>query len=454
MIDLSPRTAAVVTALLLSPAAAAAKTPVDTDLAESRRVVYAPRPVAEPPITNDSRPQRLGAKVLFVNFDGGNLNACGNNSPINNCTTIFPGTVLPYSGDQANRAAIIQVVRKRVEEFGMTITDERPGQGDYDMEMVGNWQGSNPDFAGIAPAGDCWDNYGGETSFTLEGSTSADAMAEVMLQELAHTWGLDHVDEQQDLLFPTTQGTNKTFRDECYQIVDDVELTPTSGFCNHHQQACGTNSRQNSHDEMMLIFGPSVPDTAVPTAVILAPQNDATIDGGAFDLEIGLADDQRPAVINTTITIDGPGLSEPIESDGAFASPAELKFPIMGLPDGEYTIRVDAFDESDNPAGDEITIRIIGSNVEPPDSGDADSGGADSGGTDATDATDATSNDGEDDGTGVGTGDPGAVDGDSADEGCQCSAGEPSGTYRATHNNAWVLLAAPLLAGRRRRRTC
>jgi MYXO-CTERM domain-containing protein len=343
------------------------------------------------------------------------------------------------------------VGRKRVEEFGLTITDQRPGSGDYDMEMVGNWQGSNPDFAGIAPGGDCWDNDGGETSFTLEVSTSADAIAEIMLQELAHTWGLDHVDEQQDLLFPTTQGTNKTFRDECYQIVSDTDLNPTQGFCSHHQEACGSNSQQNSHDEMMLIFGPSIPDTQVPIVAILAPANDATIDGGEFDLDIGLQDDQRPAVMTTTITISGPSLAEPIESDGAFASPAELTFPITGLADGEYTIRLDATDESGNPASDEIVISVVGSDVEPAEDDGADSSGDGGSGSDEGDEGNGDDDgEGDDGGGSEVTGDVGVTGGNGDAEGCACIASDPQ---HAANVPAWALLAIPALA-RRRRRPC
>jgi MYXO-CTERM domain-containing protein len=405
-----------------------------TDLAANAMpIVRAPRPDSEPPIATDTRPLQLGSKILFVNFDGGELNSCGNNDPINNCTTIFGGTVLPYTGDAGNRAAVIQVARKRVEDFGITVTDVRPGSGDYDMEMVGNWQGSSPDFAGIAPAGDCWDNYGGETSFTLEISTSADAIAEVMMQELAHTWGLDHVDEQQDLLYPTTQGTNKTYRDECHQVVADTDLNPTSGDCSHHQDACGSYSQQNSHAELLLIFGPSVADTAAPAIQILAPADGATVDGGDFDLQIGLQDDQLPAVINTTITIESDALVTPIPpSDGAFASPAELTFPIKDLPNGIYTIRIDGEDESDNPASDEITITIEGSDVPPPsDDGAADSGEAGSGeaGTAVADDSEGDSDDeggSDDQGGGTGGGDGGQTGGERGDDpkGCACASDE------------------------------
>jgi MYXO-CTERM domain-containing protein len=443
---MAPRTASALAPLLLlalPTASLAADTPATHQIAaepsepekidlpeHALEIRTVPRPASAQTFTTDMRPKHLGAKILFVNFDGGNMNACGNNDPHDNCTTIFPGTVLPFSGDAAIRASIIQVVRKRVEDFGITVTDTRPGSGDYDMEMVGNWQGSSPDFAGIAPGGDCWDNDGGETSFTLEVGTGADSIAEIMLQELAHTWGLDHVDEQQDLLFPTTQGTNKTFRDECYQIVSDTDLNPTSGFCSHHQQACGTNSQQNSYAEMLLIHGESIPDTTPPNIGILEPGDGDTIEGDTFNLVLGLQDDQQPAVINTTITIAGGTLPEPFVDDAAFASPTEtLSLPINGLPDGEYTITLEATDESDNPATpDSITITIEGSGVgEGEDSASADDsggeGGTDGGGTDGDGGADDDGDDGDDDGGDDGSGSDAGLEGGGrgTDRGCACA---------------------------------
>jgi len=381
---------------LLLPAGASAAPHIDVDIpglvptadqidlvdigGTDRPLAVVPRSASDT-IATDQRPQQLGAKVLYINFDGIDLNACGNNNPHQNCSTIFGGTVLPYTGDIGMRASIIQTVRNRVEDFGITVTNERPSSGDYDMEVVGDWQGQNPSFAGIAPGGDCWDNGGGEVSFTLEASGSTDGMAEIILQELAHTWGLDHVDSVQDLLYPTTEGQNKTFRDECLQVVSDVDLSPAQGFCSHHQEACGTMSQQNSYQEMLMIFGPSVPDTQAPLIQVLSPSHGDILDGSDFDLEIGIEDDQRPAVIVTRITIDSEVLPEPIETSGAFVGPNELSFPISGLPNGDYDIVVEGEDESDNPASDTITIRIQGSEVPPAgDDDDDDDDAEDDGG--------------------------------------------------------------------------
>lgn len=350
-------------------------------------------------------PQKLGAKILYVNFDGQDMNACGNNSPQQNCSTIFGGTVLPYTGDAAKRATIIQIVRKRVEDFGITVTDTRPSSGDYDMEVVGDWQGVNdPGFAGVAPSIDCFDNRGGESSFTLEASGTSDGMAEIILQEVAHTWGLEHIDDQTDLLYPTTQGQNKVFKDECIKIVANTDLDPTGGQCNAvHQSSCNFGF-QNSYRDMLAVFGESTPDTTPPLVEIISPADGATIDGGDLDLRIRFDDDQSPVIINGTITIESSALEETITDDGAYVGPNELDFPISGLPDGEYSVAIDATDEEDNPASDQITFTIVGNPPGGEDEGGGSEGGeAGSGGEDES-AGEAGGEDESAGGTGGGTG--------------------------------------------------
>ncbi len=326
----------------------------------------------------------LGDKILFVNFDGADMNAC-NSGPQNNCSNLFFGTVLPYSGDAAKRASVIQIVRTRLNDFGITVTDTRPGSGDYDMEMVGDWAGvGDQGFAGVAPGPvDCFDNRGGQVSFTLEASGSSDGMSEIILQEVAHTWGLEHVDDQGDLLYPTTQGQNKIFKDECLTIVrlnDNGSTSPVNATCNQmHSQFC-SNNVQNSYQEMLALFGPGIPDTTAPTVQILEPTEGSTVEGDV-NLKVSFEDNQSPIIINATITIDSDSLDEPVESDGAYAGPSELDFPISGLPSGEYTVTIDAEDEDDNPTSDSVTFTIIG--APPAGSGGDDSGGDGSGGDDS-----------------------------------------------------------------------
>jgi hypothetical protein len=393
------------------------------------------------------RPQRLGAKILYVNFDGGDMNFCGNDSPQDNCSTIFGGTILPYSGDAAKRASVIQVIRKRVEDFGITVTDTRPAQGDYDMEMVGNWQGEMPGFAGVAPNIDCFDETGGEVSFTLESSGTADGIAEIVLQEAAHTWGLEHVNEGTDLLYPTTSGSNKTFVDECYKIVQDTLLNEFDGYCNQvHTQFCDSGW-QNSHQELLLVFGASIPDVAPPSVEITAPEDGAVIDGD-FELVVDIADDQSPVVMDMTITITSPALPEPVPFDGAYAGPTSISFPIDGLPDGEYTIHVDGVDESGNPASDEIAVTVSTPGAEGTTTAAT---GADGTGDDSDGATDPSGAGTEDPGTDAGTDADGSSSGQPAagasESGCACAHDSSAPPTR------WLPLVACAWLLRRRRPT-
>lgn len=406
-------------------------------------------------------PDKLGDKILFVNFDGADMNACSS-GPQNNCSSLFFGTVLPYSGDAAKRATVVQIVRARVEDFGVTVTDTRPGSGDYDMEMVGDWAGAgDQEFAGVAPGPiDCNDSRGGQVSFTLEASGTSDGIAEIILQEVAHTWGLEHIDDQQDLLYPTTQGQNKIFKDECLQIVrlenDGVTVTPTGASCGFvHSQFCGSNTMQNSYQELLNLFGPSVPDTTAPTVQILEPV-DGSMVGPDVNLRIQFEDNQSPIIINATIIIESDSLPETVENDGAYAGPSELDFPINGLPGGVYTVTIDAVDEDDNPASDTVTFTVEGD----PPSNTSNGSGNDSDGESSGDVETSGTGDGGSDSNGSGNNDDdddddnggdtfGDTDGGNAneggDEGCGCTTDTP-------RPMGWAALSLfGILALRRRR---
>nr|MCH9679835.1 hypothetical protein [Deltaproteobacteria bacterium] len=235
--------------------------------------------------------------------------------------------------------------------------------------------------------------------------------------------------------------------------VADTQLNPTNGSCNAvHTNFCNFGW-QNSHQEMLFLFGPSVPDTAPPGVTIINPANGATIDGGNVDLVISLVDDQTPAVITTDVVLTSPALPGPVETGGAYASPGELSFPIEGLPDGEYTVQVDIEDESDNPASDQITFTVIGNPPAGNDDGAADGGSGGNGGTDGGDGP----GDGPADGSGTAAGDgsgggsdPGVVDPDPTNggtQGCDCTTGS-GGQLPLSMSGLFALL----LVTRRRRR--
>lgn len=403
-------------------------------------------PVYGVELTKPPRTPRMDEPwFVFLNFDGAELSACGYNDPKTNCTRWYTDTIKPFAGDIAERASIVQEVREDIAPFNMVAIDQRPpDDAEYDMEMIGDF--TNRTFpegvGGIAPDGyDCMNGQGGDISYTMDtfGSlgerpipTSIQKMA--ILQELAHSWGLEHVESNRDILFPVAgTGVDPEFVDECLQITTSPVETgepqePTRARCpNMHAVNCSEPDHQNSYQDMMMMFGPHVPDLTGPTVEIAEPADGAVVDS-TFDLVVDLADNFSPQVFDVVVYLDG------VEgASGAYVD-TTLVFPIMNLPDGDYVIRVEATDEDGNPGMDEVAFAV----------GESDGDGGTDDGDDDGDGD--TGDDGQGDGGGDGDGDGDAddVDGGAGDaEGCGCDA--PGGTPAAAS-------LIPLVLGLRRRR--
>jgi hypothetical protein len=375
--------------------------------------------------------------VLFINFDGPLMNSgCGNDSRAD-CSTIFPNVQFdPHPGDAAKKAAIVQATREDVVDFGVIVVGERPPEGNpYAMVVSGEPAGGGPPgVGGVAPGIDCGNTNPNITSFNFLVDSSANVQATVIHQEAAHTWGLEHVDDESDNLFPSTGGvTDPKYQDVCSQVVSDVQLNPTSSSCNTvHTMFCQANF-QNSYQEMLLLFGPPIPDLTAPSVVIVSPAEGEVIDYATdFDLTITLDDDRRPQVLATQIFFD-----DVEAADGSFVN-TTLTFPVRGgdpptghgLADGLHTIRVDIADEAGNPASAEVTFEIVGSPF-----GSVDDTGQDESGGTTGDGGEPPADEGEGS-SGVPI-DPGL--GDDEPEGCGCRA--PDSRPRAGWL-AWIALGA------------
>ena len=417
---------------------------------------YAGMPITDPAVTPEVigvgvDPQAIAAldspTLLFVNFDVGQVNAgCGNDAR-NDCSQLYSGPFTAYTGNASERAAVIQAAREDVEDFGVIVVGERPPNDQpYAMVIVGQPAGgSPPGVGGVAPAIDCGNTNPWITSFAFLLSSGANTLATVIHQEAAHTWGLEHVDENTDNLFPSAGGTvDPKYTDACHQIVVNTDLSPDGDArCNSiHTLFCPAN-QQNSYQEMLALFGAPVPDLVPPTVAISSPAEGAELDYSAdFDLTFVLDDDRRPQIFDIVVYFDD------VEATDAVLIDQEHTFPVAGgdapaghgLFNGPHTIRIEALDEAGNVASDEVTFVIVGGNEAPAGDG---SGGDGSGG----DAGDGTAGSGGD-GTAGGDATAGLDGGRGNDDGgCACATTPPGGGTRA----AWWMLA-PLLLLRRRRR--
>ncbi|MEX1362026.1 MAG: hypothetical protein AB1Z98_02805 [Nannocystaceae bacterium] len=390
--------------------------------------------------------------VLFVNFDGPFMNGgCGNDS-VNDCSQIFPNTQFnPSPASDVTRAAVIQATREDVVDFGVIVVGERPPAGNpYAMVVAGTPAGGGPPgVGGVAPGIDCGNTNPNITSFSFLVSDGPNIQATVIHQEAAHTWGLEHVDDDTDNLFPSVGGAaDPKYNDVCSTVVSNVQLDPTGASCNSvHTMFCPSN-QQNSYQEMLLLFGPPIPDQVAPTVVIQSPAEGEVFDyDDDFDLTIVLDDDRRPQVMDTVIFFDDDEAADAVLIDKVHTFPVSGGDPPggHGLSNGLHTIRVDTVDEAGNPASDEVTIEIVGSPVVDPGGTGGGSGGVDEsgGGTEGTPGGTAGDGTGSVGGGASGFGEP------TSDQGCGChSAGSPrSGAPR--YGASLLLL---VLAGLRRRR--
>jgi MYXO-CTERM domain-containing protein len=241
-------------------------------------------------------------------------------------------------------------------------------------------------------------------------------------QEVAHSYGLEHVNEPGDIMNPTNSGGDASFRDTCIQIVSNQGIACGQQHATH----CGSGSAQNAHQELLTLFGTAVPDTQSPSVQIVAPRDGEAFDVGAsFEIEVEAQDDTAIEIVrlyNNGAALDSDA-SEP------------YGWSVSDIPEGTYELYVEATDLAGNLSTSNVVTVVVG----PPGAADGgtddDGGGGDSGGTD--------------DGGSESAGLPDMFGEDADDQGCGC--GYAGGTDREPGRWAALLALMGLSFVRRRR---
>jgi hypothetical protein len=333
--------------------------------------VWTPSLPLAPPSGGEPRAPDGTPEILYINFEGAVLQSgCGNDAHYD-CSTLadlFDGYVGPYQDNENARMAILQATREAVADFGVRVVTRRPPEDiDYTMVIYGDL--GNQSFAGIAPYIDCEDLHPGDTSFT-QAFTGSNTGSTVILQEAAHTWGLEHVDSEQDILNPfKTAGRSQSFIDDCFRIVANTDLQPTPGSCNQiHTQFC-PEGWQNSWREMMLLFGPHIPDVNPPEFEITEPPDEATFVAPVeFALRGEIDDELHPQFYTVQVFLGDQMVIEKQD--------IRLDLVITNPPPGDYDMRVVIIDEAGNAAEDSIFFTILPEGSELPEEEKGDAPGA------------------------------------------------------------------------------
>ena len=157
-----------------------------------------------------------GRHVLFVNYDGADIRV-GDNSMENlgirdpgfkNQGIIELDGFAPSSASRAQDIAKIhQQVQKWYADFDIDVVMSRPLSGDYQMTLVGGDKtdiGLGGGIVGISP-GDCKNNSETNLNFAFSRSLTErpDQVAVTIAHEAGHAYGLGHVQNQKDIMYPS-----------------------------------------------------------------------------------------------------------------------------------------------------------------------------------------------------------------------------------------------------------
>lgn len=362
------------------------------------------------------------------------------------------GSFPPYGGNASQRTAVLDAVRRAYEDYAVRVTDERPDTGPYTMIMLGPYGG----VGGFATL-DCGDYNQSNIGFVSHQGGDrygSNSHAAVVAHEAGHTYGLDHISDSSKIMNPTVYADTR-FADDCAPL--------NGGSCwEQHQQYC--TSGQNSHLELLGLFGSSTPDTQPPVVTITSPADGAIV-GTNFDV-VASVSDASGQISRATLMMDGMELDRRTDQPWTWA--------LTNVPDGMYEFQVIALDGAGNEGlSDTVEVEVVrggesgtasgsdsgesgpgtstgsDSGPDPDASGGDPSGGTQGGGSgassDAATGTDGGSGDGSE--TGVPPwGSTGAAHDDRTD-GCACTARRaPSGA------SCWLLVL--FASARTRRHAC
>jgi hypothetical protein len=322
----------------------------------ARTFLVRPAPGPHEPLAGPVTPYALGLRVVYLNFDGVTLTASNDiDDARTNISGILSAAVSPGSSRAISpfdpsdlsstgglsRAAIITRVVDRMYQihapYDIEFVTTRPSSGAYTMVVFGGTCSSvagQENCAGIALL-DCGDFMPANIVFAFPDGLRVDDLVTTAAQEMAHAFGLNHTNDDSDIMFPVIQPTPP--------VAYGAGAIPGSDPLN-----CGGRTTQDSHQLMLDTIGDRGDDVLAPVVSIVSPFQGAAIAPGG----IVNADATDPSGIDMVeLLIDGARVQ------GVDVAP--YRFTIPGdHPGGTVTLGVRATDNMGNQGVAEQPIYI------------------------------------------------------------------------------------------------
>jgi len=298
----------------------------------ARQVLPASRPINASSITGTAPTALALSKIIYLNKNGVTLSPGDNDSRLNRSSIVTATTAIPaWNVSSTTWSETVTCMRELFQRFDVQIVDTDPGNVPHMEAVFGGSPtqlGLPTNVAGVSPFTTDCAIIENSIVFTFSGAftfTSREA-CEIMAQEVAHSYGLDHELLASDPMTYLTYTGNRAFQDQLASCGES-----TARVCGINGSTC----RQQQNSVALLRERLGIADAIAPTLAWTQPANNSTVPPG---FEVKASGTDNIAVMGAVLKIDGQQV-EMVAGAGPFnfITPATLT-------EGAHTVIVEVSD--------------------------------------------------------------------------------------------------------------
>ncbi len=311
-----------------------------------------------PPVNHPGGATALAVtRTIYLNKNGVTLSPGNNDARINRSTLAQQTTTIPaWNVSATTWTATVNCMKELFAPFNVVVTETDPGQTPHMEAVFGGSPGllGMPNgVAGVSPFTQDCATIENSVVFTFTNVIPADPRlaCEIMAQEVAHSYGLDHELLASDPMTYLNYNGNRSFKNQVASCGEDVQRP-----CGINGSTCRAN--QNSVALLTDRLGLKTGDVTAPTGTITSPSTNSTVPPG-FNIYVNAADNMM--VASAKLMIDNV-LTETKMGGGpfTFTSPATLT-------EGLHKLKVEIADMAGNVVQtQEVTVTVQRGATPPP----------------------------------------------------------------------------------------
>ena len=314
------------------------------------------RQILPPTTTGDTTTALAQSRVIYLNKNGVTLNPGTNDARTNKSSLATATTSIPaWSTSATTWAATVSCMKDLFAPFDVTVVETDPGNVPHIEAVFGGTPqllGMEAGVAGVSPFTQNSAVIENSIVFTFTSVIPQDARlaCEIMAQEVAHSYGLDHVLLASDPMTYLQYTGNRSFKNQTASCGEDVARP-----CGIGGSQCRAN--QNSVTLLTERIGAKIGDTVPPTGNITSPSANSLVPPG-FNVYAAAADNLM--VRSGKLYVDGT-LVDTEDTGGpyTFSTPATLA-------EGPHRLKIEVSDGVNVVTTTEITVTVKAGAAPPP----------------------------------------------------------------------------------------